>query len=126
MGPELHLFTLLSFSLSTSLYLSFPLSTDTFPSSSVYVTAIDWLEVEDKSSDSFRFLSTLHPHLIVATDVVFDPDLLDPFCKVLRCALEAGPDQGAGGRGEAPAYALVATTIRNEETYSLFLDALGK
>ena len=87
----------------------------------VTVAALDWLDVADASSASHRRLCSMAPHRIFAADIVYDPDLFEPLCTVLRCAL------GSGRRAAVhEPYALIASTMRNAQTYSLFLTAISE
>jgi hypothetical protein len=78
--------------------------------------------VAESSSASFRQLCNIQPHLILAADVVYDPALFDALCQVIRCALLGTAEADAQGSGER--FALIASTMRNKETYSLFLQAI--
>lgn len=90
-----------------------------FSPSKVQVFSLDWLDIDDEDSATFRHLSAIRPHLILAADIVYDPDLFQVLCRVLRCSLQAGVDDA----GMQP-YALIASTVRNQATYSNFLDVV--
>lgn len=63
----------------------------------------------------------MRPTCVLAADVVYDPSLISPFVDTLSFALERNKIYG----GPQP-FALVASTIRNPDTYSQFLQALEK
>ncbi|SJX62812.1 uncharacterized protein SRS1_13621 [Sporisorium reilianum f. sp. reilianum] len=89
----------------------------------VDVRELDWLELsaERRQSQQRDDLPTIHllaeakPTLILAADVVYDPDLIDPLVETIRACLEAG---------SSTCRALVASTIRNPDTYGSFKAAL--
>ncbi|EPQ30403.1 uncharacterized protein PFL1_01929 [Pseudozyma flocculosa PF-1] len=72
---------------------------------------------DDDGDDILDFLARIKPKLVLAADVVYDPDLTGPLAKTIRVALESALDG-------SDAKALVASTIRNPATYQTFLDAL--
>lgn len=92
-------------------------------SSIVEVKELDWLELsaerqQSQQRDDLPTISFLHeakPTLILAADVVYDPDLIDPLVETLRASLEAGT---------TACQALVASTVRNPETYAAFKASL--
>lgn len=91
----------------------------------VEVKELDWLELVAERQQSqqrddlptIRFLAEARPTLILAADVVYDPDLIDPLVETIRACLEAGASN---------CRALVASTIRNSETYGKFKASLGE
>ncbi|KAJ1029192.1 hypothetical protein NDA18_002820 [Ustilago nuda] len=93
----------------------------------VEVKELDWLELSAERQQSrqrddlptLNFLADAKPTLILAADVVYDPDLIDPLVETIKTCLEAGT---------RPCRALVASTVRNPETYGAFeksLDSFG-
>lgn len=94
-------------------------------SSVVEVKELDWLELcaerqQSRQRDdlpTLNLLSEAKPTLVLAADVVYDPDLIDPLVETIRACLEAGTKT---------CRALVASTIRNPETYGGFKKALGE
>lgn len=94
-------------------------------SSAVTIKELDWLELSAERQQSqqrddlptISFLAEAKPTLVLAADVVYDPDLVAPLVETIRASLEASTRQ---------CRALVASTIRNPETYSLFKSTLGK
>ncbi|KAN0064787.1 hypothetical protein ACQY0O_001844 [Thecaphora frezii] len=100
---------------------------------------LDWIEVQRQSNEFSRdaasvanrdadddndgterdllgFLKRVKPTLILAADVVYDPDLVSPLASTIRTALQCSDNGGAT--------ALVSSTIRNPDTYKAFRDAL--
>ncbi|UZJ52024.1 hypothetical protein CBS101457_001344 [Exobasidium rhododendri] len=90
----------------------------------VHISALDWLDVADQSSASFQHLCSIRPQLILAADVVYDPDLFDALCQVLYVALKPAKDDDDHDKPKP--FALIASTMRNGDTYSLFLQAIGR
>lgn len=111
----------------------------------VNVAPLDWLAADDESSQEpdpespHALLTTqIRPQLILAADVVYDPSLFGPLARVLRIALSWPDIETKRGTAADPSmaesaekqtrprsYALIASTVRNEETYALFLRTLG-
>ncbi|PWZ02360.1 hypothetical protein BCV70DRAFT_198644 [Testicularia cyperi] len=93
--------------------------------SHVHVQELDWLELqaERRQSEqrddlpSVAFLRDVRPTLVLAADVVYDPDLVGPLAEAIQASLEAAGRKGASR-------ALVASTIRNSSTYGAFRAAL--
>ncbi|KAJ3119995.1 Protein fam86a [Nowakowskiella sp. JEL0407] len=79
---------------------------------SMSVLDFDW------ESEEFDILE--EADLIVAADVVYHPDNIIPLCNVLKQFLFSRNTSGD------QKYALIASTIRNEETDKCFKDELGK
>lgn len=73
------------------------------------VQALDW------TKPSEEVLREAKADLIVAADVVFDPKLVGALARTIKAALQVG-------NGELRA--LVASTVRNPDTYAAFLAAL--
>ncbi|XP_071976886.1 protein-lysine N-methyltransferase EEF2KMT isoform X2 [Engystomops pustulosus] len=81
------------------------------PTTVVSVTELDWESVTEQE------LVALDADLVIASDVVYDPDILASFSKVVKklfCCTKAGNKLEV----------IVASTIRNPETYSLFQTTL--
>lgn len=75
------------------------------------VQGLDWRDIDRDLLASFK------PDIILAADVVYDPDLCEPLACTLKTALEVG---------SAEVHALLASTVRNDETYQIFMKALGE
>jgi len=94
-------------------------------SSIVQVKELDWLELSAERQQSqqrddlpsIKLLGEVKPSLILAADVVYDPDLIPPLVEAIRACLEAGT---------STCRALVASTIRNADTYGAFKASLGE
>lgn len=93
--------------------------------SRVQIKELDWLELSAERQQSQQrddlptvsFLAEAKPALILAADVVYDPDLIDPLVETIRACLEAGTRE---------CQALVASTIRNPDTYAAFKASLSE
>ncbi|EST05605.1 Nicotinamide N-methyltransferase-like protein [Kalmanozyma brasiliensis GHG001] len=89
----------------------------------VKIQELDWLELSAERQQNqqrddlptISFVAEAKPTLVLAADVVYDPDLVDPLVETIRACLEAGT---------IDCRALVASTIRNAETYGRFKAAL--
>ncbi|CDU22802.1 uncharacterized protein SPSC_01432 [Sporisorium scitamineum] len=85
----------------------------------VEIRELDWLELSAERRQSqqrddlptIQLLAEARPTLILAADVVYDPDLIDPLVETIRACLVAGT---------STCRALVASTVRNSETYGSF------
>ncbi len=94
------------------------------PQSCVEVHELDWLEISAERQQSrqrddlpmLNFLNRAKPSLVLAADVVYDPDLIGPLVESIRACLEAGTRE---------CQALVASTIRNADTYGAFKASLS-
>lgn len=94
------------------------------PQSCVEVQELDWLEISAERQQSrqrddlpmLNFLDRAKPSLVLAADVVYDPDLIEPLVESIRACLEAGTRE---------CQALVASTIRNADTYGAFKASLS-
>lgn len=85
---------------------------------------LDWTRLlgapTAETSEAADALERIAPSLVLAADVVFDPQLMPALAATLRASLAAGARRHA-----TPPTALVSSTVRSKETYSLFLEALG-
>ncbi|KAK0548068.1 hypothetical protein OC845_003761 [Tilletia horrida] len=92
----------------------------------VQVAALDWVELSNESDTGsiHTWLHALGPNVILAADVVFDPDLCRPLAKTIRAALEAGFRADLQQEEMLPV-AYIASTVRNLATYSTFKTALA-
>ncbi len=89
------------------------------------IKELDWLELSAERQQrqqrddlpTINFLAEAKPTLILAADVVYDPDLIDPLVETIRACLEAGT---------STCQALVASTIRNPDTYAAFKASIGE
>lgn len=90
---------------------------DIADSERITVAPLDWLEVEEGGTDtSSLYLASLRPHLILAADVIYDPNNTDAICRMLKLALSWSKE----------AHALVAYPIRNNQTHQLFLQSVSE
>eukprot|EP00058_Branchiostoma_floridae_P009921 XP_002595409.1 hypothetical protein BRAFLDRAFT_69239 [Branchiostoma floridae] len=80
--------------------------------SKMSVMCLDWASVTQEE------LQSLAPDVIIASDVVFDNELVEYFVLLLLKALRPPP----GGRNGPVAY--VASTIRNQDTYDFYVRKL--
>ncbi|XP_033630615.1 protein-lysine N-methyltransferase EEF2KMT-like isoform X2 [Asterias rubens] len=80
----------------------------------ISVECIDWKAFEKND------LQRLNAGVILAADVVFDPRIIEHLVRLLRLLLRCQGD----GQGRPTAF--IASTIRNEDTYWAFLQALDK
>ncbi|PWN47938.1 hypothetical protein IE53DRAFT_296880, partial [Violaceomyces palustris] len=102
------------------------------------VQGLDWLKVEregeeerEREEEEEGFYK---PNLILAADVVYDPDLVGPLASTIKACLSSGrpstEDTAAPMHAsnqleqELQPKALVASTVRNPKTYELFLQHL--
>lgn len=92
----------------------------------VRVQGLDWLELQEERQQSdqrddlptINFLKDAKPTLVLAADVVYDPDLVEALAGTIRACLNSGHRDGS--------QALIASTIRNASTYEAFKTALRK
>lgn len=116
--------------------------------SRAHLSSLDWIELEAASrieqsksnetseinptlnSDPISVLEMISPSVIIAADVVFAPELISPLCSTLKKALQLGQERLDSSEDTTEylvnSKALVASTIRNEETYGKFLAALSE
>ncbi|KAJ8084656.1 hypothetical protein PM082_003431 [Marasmius tenuissimus] len=82
----------------------------------VHYRTLDWFDaLEDEQGGLHSFLRECSAEIILGADVVFDPSLVDPLAATLSQAL----------RQTSPTpTAIIALTVRNEETYQSFLSAV--
>lgn len=86
-----------------------------------HVEALDWNDVSTGDRDALERLQSMRPTCVLAADVVYDPALISPFVDTLSVALQKNKTYS----GPQP-FALVASTIRNPDTYGQFLQALER
>lgn len=79
-------------------------------------------KILEPPDEGLQLLQALKPTLILAADVVFDPAILPALVHTLHAALQISID--ASGSNTPSPRALVASTQRNEATYTRFLDHL--
>ncbi|XP_078610983.1 protein-lysine N-methyltransferase EEF2KMT-like isoform X2 [Branchiostoma floridae x Branchiostoma japonicum] len=89
-----------------------PWETRLVQGSKMSVMCLDWASVTQEE------LQSLAPDVIIASDVVFDNELVEYFVSLLLKALCPSP----GGRSGPVAY--VASTIRNQDTYDFYVRKL--
>lgn len=82
------------------------------------VMELDWIDVQNTEPSVCPKIEKLRPEVVLAADVVFDPSLFPALCSVLKRLLQPHSN------GKMP-YALITTTVRNQETFRQFLKALG-
>lgn len=85
----------------------------------VHVAPLDWF---DPAKD---LLKNINATLILAADTVYDPDLVEPLAQTIRAALigDGSPERFSGTATPVPT-ALVASTVRNPDTYVMFEHAI--
>lgn len=76
----------------------------------MHLQPLNWLEVDSNTLDSIA------PTLILGADIIFDPDMIPALVSTIKCALQY----------HQHSQALIASTIRNEATYALFLNELQR
>ncbi|XP_022095444.1 protein-lysine N-methyltransferase EEF2KMT-like isoform X2 [Acanthaster planci] len=79
----------------------------------ITVECIDWEAVDEKD------VKRLNAGLTLAADVVYDTRIIEPLVHLLHMLLRCQGD------GQGRPVAVVASTVRNEETYAAFLEALN-
>lgn len=84
--------------------------------SNVNIVPLDWTLVTAQDDATLSLLHEARPTWVLAADVVYDPTLVGDLANTLQVALKEHD-------GQCPR-ALVASTIRNPNTYQFFLDAL--
>ncbi|XP_035695097.1 protein-lysine N-methyltransferase EEF2KMT-like isoform X1 [Branchiostoma floridae] len=89
-----------------------PWETRLVQGSKMSVMCLDWASVTQEE------LQSLAPDVIIASDVVFDNELVEYFVSLLLKAMHPPP----GGRSGPVAY--VASTIRNQDTYDFYVRKL--
>lgn len=99
-------------------------STDSISDDQLHVSELDWTQLlvpDGEESEAAQLLQKIAPTLILAADVVFDPEILPALAATLKAALLAGRSHS----GQDPV-ALVSSTVRNPPTYLAFTRALGE
>ncbi|XP_078690806.1 protein-lysine N-methyltransferase EEF2KMT-like isoform X2 [Branchiostoma floridae x Branchiostoma belcheri] len=89
-----------------------PWETKLVQGSKMSVMSLDWSSVTQEE------LQSLAPDVIIASDVVFDNELVEYFVALLLKALHPAP-----GRRNSPV-AYIASTIRNQDTYDFYVRKL--
>ncbi|KAK0198770.1 hypothetical protein F5146DRAFT_1219313 [Armillaria mellea] len=81
----------------------------------IRVSKLDWSDAlrPDFSAFKARIQEEINADLIIGADIVFDPSLIPALVATLSLALDPGPELGRK-------VALIALTIRNEDTYATF------
>jgi predicted nicotinamide N-methyase len=85
---------------------------DPSASSRVSVCRLDWSECHTRN-----FSLLLYPHIVLAADVIYDPDVSNDFIKCLISVMRREPNNGN-------CCAYVATTLRNPSTFDQFRNSL--
>lgn len=73
------------------------------------MVSLDWNKFDDIPVN-------LNPDVIVGADIIYDPALIEPLCKVLKTFFDRN----------TALVIYVASVIRNPDTFDLFLKTLGK
>ncbi|CAK1581750.1 unnamed protein product [Parnassius mnemosyne] len=73
------------------------------------VMMLDWNCIKDINDGQ-------NPDIIIGADIVYDPSILQPLCNVLETFFKRNPN----------VQIYIASIIRNEETFSSFLNILGR
>lgn len=81
------------------------------------VHPLNWLEVSSEDELALDFVRSANPDCVLAADLVYDPFLVPHLVRTLRTVLAKQDKQGT----KSIPYALVSSTIRNPDTYRLFL-----
>lgn len=85
----------------------------------VHVAPLDWT---DATKD---LLKNVNATLILAADTVYDPELVGPLAQTIRAALIGdGSSERLFGTTTPVPTALVASTVRNPDTYFMFEHAI--
>ena len=83
-----------------------------------HIEALDWNDISTGDRDALERLQNMRPTCVLAADVVYDPTSISPLVDTLWVAL-----QKRACSGPQP-FALVASTVRNPDTYDQFLRTL--
>ncbi|KAF8559946.1 hypothetical protein OG21DRAFT_1400944 [Imleria badia] len=81
----------------------------------VHYNPLDWLDSLSDQENLKSFLSEAKANIVLGADIVFDPVLVPPLVNTISLALSSEPTR----------LALVALTVRNEETLAYFLVEIG-
>lgn len=84
-------------------------------SSILRLQPLNWLDVEEEDPDTLATLDQISPTTILGADIIFDPTIIPSLVSTISYLLKQG-SQGSE--------AIISSTIRNEETYDLFLQEL--
>ena len=101
-----------------SKYIKIHSNADHLPSLRIH--SVDWNEVACRETPSYDVLFRERANLILAADVVYDPNLIGALVETIYSAL--GREHHTNNE---PRHALVASTVRNPDTYAKFLEALA-
>lgn len=85
--------------------------------SGIHVNALNWTDVSCHDASTASFLHDVDADCVLAADVVYDPSLVPHLVNTLHAILTRA-------KKSSPPYALVSSTVRNPETYGLFLRTL--
>lgn len=89
--------------------------TDNVPG--VHIQSLNWTKVTSRDEDTISYLNEVNPDCVLAADVVYDPSLVPHLVSTLYALLTRS-------RNESHTYALVSSTVRNPDTYELFVRCL--
>ncbi|KIJ66389.1 hypothetical protein HYDPIDRAFT_109408 [Hydnomerulius pinastri MD-312] len=78
--------------------------------------SLDWFDSLSCRESLSSLLNEASADIILGADIVFDPDLIPPLVATLSLALSS----------ERTKFALIALTVRNEESLTYFLDEIRK
>jgi predicted nicotinamide N-methyase len=87
--------------------LQFNINLNSIQSKNVKVLSIDWFECLNNPS----ILSKINVDVVIASDVIYSPDLIDPLLNVLHCLCLQNPSL----------YIVIANAKRNPETFESFI-----
>lgn len=83
----------------------------------VDVHPLDWKDVQSGEEQCCQYLDQVNADVVLAADIVYDPDLIAPLCATLTRLLRKGDRQ-------IPPVAYIASTVRNPSTFALFQQCL--
>ncbi|KAL0571983.1 hypothetical protein V5O48_009985 [Marasmius crinis-equi] len=82
----------------------------------VHYRTLDWFDALEDDREGLRtFIQECEPEIVLGADIVFDPTLIDPLAALLFQILH---------KTDRRRIAIIALTVRNEETYQSFLSAV--
>ncbi|XP_065181702.1 protein-lysine N-methyltransferase EEF2KMT-like [Sycon ciliatum] len=88
------------------------------------IAELNWCDIDEEGTASHRLMTSLHPDIILAADVVFDKAIVPSLVATLHTLLTHQQDRT--DPHHLPTTAIVSCTIRNEDTFQCFLTAIDK
>ncbi|WFD33275.1 hypothetical protein MCUN1_000088 [Malassezia cuniculi] len=79
-----------------------------------HIAHLDWTQPD------IDFLTRVNATVVLAADTVYDPELVRPLAQTIRAALIGDNSPERTTSGASAAVALVASTVRNPDTYAKF------